>query len=186
MRGDIYISAQGLSATRLDTPLDPQAIALAQADPLTRSSIAIRVVTVESEYGAVDLVAVSTERPMDARLFLAVQNNPQQAWQKVREGAILLSEPLANRLGISAVGGTLTLLTPQGWQSFPIAGIYADYASARGTVRMSMDVYRQLWSDDRLNGVALFLAPGADVDVVTADLRARLRENPRFVHEFPN
>ena len=64
----------------------------------------------------------------------------------------------------------LTLLTPQGWQSFPIAGIYADYASTRGTVRMSLDVYRRMWSDDRLNGVALFLAPGADVDAVTADL----------------
>ena len=102
MRGDIYISAQGFSGTRSNTPLDPQVIDLVQAHPLIQSSAAIRVVTVESEHGPVELVAASTERPMDARLFLAVQENPEQAWQMLRDGAILLSEPLANRLGISS------------------------------------------------------------------------------------
>jgi putative ABC transport system permease protein len=69
-------------------------------------------------------------------------------------------------------------LTPIGWQSFPIAGIYADYASTRGTVRMSLDVYRRLWKDDRLNGLVLFLPPDADVDGVTNDLRGQLTGFP--------
>jgi len=177
MQGDVYIAAQGLSATRLDTPLDPQVIALARAHPLAQSSVAVRVVMVETEHGALDLVAVNVERPMDERLFLAVQENPQQA---MRDGSILISEPLANRLGISAPGGSLALLTPLGWQSFPIAGIYADYASTRGTIRISLDVYRRLWSDVQLNGVVLFLTPGADVDAVTADLRAQLTGFPKI------
>ena len=42
-----------------------------------------------------ELVATSTERPIDPRLYLAVQGNPQIAWDMLREGAILLSEPLA-------------------------------------------------------------------------------------------
>jgi putative ABC transport system permease protein len=180
MQGDLYIAEQGLSTTRPDTPLDPQSIAIAQAHPLIQSSAVVRVVTVESEYGPVDLVAASTDRPLDARLFLAAQDTPQQAWQMMREGAILLSEPLANRLEISAPGATLALLTPDGWESFLIAGIYADYASTRGTVRMSLDVYRRLWRDDQLNGVVLFLASDADIDMVTADLRARLTDFPKI------
>jgi putative ABC transport system permease protein len=116
---------------------------------------------------------------MDERLFLKAQGNPAQAWQMLKEGAILLSEPLASRLGRSATpGGSLALLTPEGWRSFPIAGIYADYASTRGTVRMSLDVYRSLWHDDRINGLALILDPGTDVDAVTADLRAQLAAFP--------
>jgi len=107
-----------------------------------------------------------------------VQDTPEQAWQRVKEGAILLSEPLANRLGISSPGGSLSLLTPDGWNSFPIAGIYADYASTRGTIRMSLDVYRQLWKDDRVNGLALFLKPNMDGDQVTDELRAQLRDFP--------
>jgi putative ABC transport system permease protein len=174
LQGDVYISEQGLSSTRLDTPLDPQAIAIAQAYPQAQSTAAVRVVSVESERGTVDLVAVRAERPMDERLFLAAEKNPQYAWQRMQQGGILLSEPLANRLGISAPGGTLSLLTPKGWQSFSIAGIYADYASTRGTVRMSLDVYRGLWHDDRLNGIVLFLKPGADVDKATTDLRRQL------------
>jgi putative ABC transport system permease protein len=180
MRGDIYISAQGLSATRLDTPLDPDVISVAQGYPLAESSIAIRVSMVESEHGPVELVAASTERPMDARLFLAVRGNPQQAGREMKAGAILLSEPLANRLGISTTGGSLALLTPKGWQSFPIAGIYADYTSTRGTVRMSLDVYRRLWGDERLNGVVLFLLPGSDIDAVTTDLRTQLANFPKI------
>ena len=151
MRGDIYIGERGFSGTRLDTPLDPKVIALAGTYLGTEASLFIRVVTVESEEGSLELVAASMDRPMDPRLFLDVQENPQHAWQMVREGAILLSEPLANRLGISASGGSLKLLTPMGWQPFPIAGIYADYASTRGTVRMSLETYRRLWNDERLN-----------------------------------
>ncbi|MEW6402787.1 MAG: FtsX-like permease family protein [Chloroflexota bacterium] len=179
LRGDVYVSTQGLSATRLDTPLDPRVIDLVRSHPLAESTIAIRVVTVESEHGEMELLAVETERSLDSRLYLAYQESPERTWQMVEDGAILLSEPLANRLGISSPGGTLALLTPRGWQPFPIAGIYADYASTRGTIRMSLNVYRRYWEDDRLNGVALILAPGADVDAVTADLRARLKDYPR-------
>ena len=178
MRADIYISAQGLSSTRLDTPLDPQVIDLVKSQPLIRSDLAIRMVTVESETGPVDLVAVNPELAMDARLFLSAQGSPQQAWQSVKDGAILLSEPLATRLGITALGGTLSLLTPEGWHPFSIAGIYADYASTRGTIRMSRNVYRRLWNDELVNGLALFLTPNADIDSVTANLRARLTDFP--------
>lgn len=178
LQGDIYISTQGLRSNRLDTPLDPEVIELVQAQPEIASSLAIRVVTAESEHGPVDLVAVRASRPMNPRLFLDSQGDPARAWQSVREGAILLSEPLANRLGIFEAGGSLDLLTQRGWRSFAIAGIYADYASTRGTVRMSLDVYRDLWEDDRLNGLALLLKPGSNVDAVTSDLRSRLAGFP--------
>ena len=178
LRGDVYISAQGFNATRSRTPLEPGAIDLVRSHPHVEFSSFMRGVTVESREGPVELLAVSPERPMDDRLFLSAQGGPAQAWQMVTEGAILLSEPLAGRLGITAPGGTLDLLTPEGWRSFPIAGIYADYASTRGTVRMSLDVYRELWDDERLNGMALFLAPEADPDEVTAGLRTQLKDYP--------
>lgn len=182
MQGDIYIADQGFGSARIDTTLDPQVIELAQSHPMIESRVTVRVVTVESKQGPVDLIASDMKRPMDPRLFLATQGDPQQA---LREGAILLSEPLANRLGISAPGGTFDLLTPGGWHSFRIAGIYADYGSTGGTVRMNLDVYRRLWNDDRLNGLVLFLASGADIDSVTADLRDQLSRFPT-VHVNPS
>ncbi len=174
LQGDVYVSTQSLRSNRLDTPLDPEAVDIARSDSAAASTLAVRVVTVESQNGPLDLVAVSTDRPMNPRLFLAAQGTPRQAWESLDQGAVLLSEPLASRLGIKNAGGKIDLLTPQGWKSFPIAGIYADYASTRGTVRMSLDVYRDLWKDEHLNGVVLLLKPGSDADKVTADLRQKL------------
>lgn len=181
LRGDIYIASQGLSAARLDTPLDPRVIERVGSQSLAEYIISIRVLTIESEQGPVELIAATADRQIDSRLFLAAQGGPAAAWQMVRDGGILLSEPLANRLGISEPGGTLSLLTPDGWVPFRIAGIYADYTSTRGTVRMNIDVYRRLWGDDRLNGMALFLPEGADVDVVTSDLRTQLADFPNVL-----
>lgn len=178
IRGDIYISEQSFSSTHLDTPLDPRVIAIAQSHSMIQSSVVVRVVEVESKNGPVGVAAMSTERPPNARLYLQSQGTPQQAWQMVKAGAVLLSEPLASRLGISAPGGSLALLTPEGWHSFPIAGIYTDYASTRGTVRMSLDVYRRLWGDNKLNGLVLFLAPHANIDTVISDLRTQLTNFP--------
>ncbi len=174
LQGDVYVSTQSLRSTRLDTAMDPRAVDIARSDPAAASTMAVRVVTVESKNGPLDLVAVTTNRPMNPKLFLASQGTPRQAWESLKDGAVLLSEPLASKLGITQAGGTIDLLTPQGWKSFPIAGIYADYASTRGTVRMSLDVYRSLWKDDLLNGVVLLLKPGSNPEQVTAALRQKL------------
>jgi putative ABC transport system permease protein len=171
LQGDIYISAPGLSAARLGAPLDPEVVAIARSHPLAQSSAVVRAVSVETESGPVDLVAATPER-FDPRILLS--GNPSTVIQQMKEGAILLSEPLAARLGMTAAGSTFPLLTPDGWVAFPVAGIYADYASTRGTIRMDIDVYRSLWKDNALNGVSLTLLPSANVDSVTADLRSQL------------
>ncbi|MEJ5225985.1 MAG: ABC transporter permease, partial [Anaerolineales bacterium] len=172
LQGDIYIAAQGLSAARLDTPLDPRAADLALAHPQVQSSAFVRVVSVESDFGPIDLVATTPDPLFNTPILL--QGNPQSVVREMKEGAILLSEPLAARLGITTLDAPFRILTPLGWRAFPVAGIYADYASTRGTVRMDIDTYRTLWGDAALNGVSLTLRPGADVDDVTADLRQQL------------
>ncbi|MCS6993681.1 MAG: ABC transporter permease [Anaerolineales bacterium] len=177
LQGDIYIAAEGLSAARLDTPLDARAIEQAQNHPQVASAAYVRVVSVETDFGPVDLVAATPDPWQDTRILL--QGNPQTFVQELKDGAILLSEPLAARLGISSLAEPFRILTPRGWVSFRLAGIYADYASTRGTIRMALETYQSLWGDSRLNGVALTLQPGADVDTVTADLRGRLSQFPR-------
>jgi putative ABC transport system permease protein len=177
MRGDIYIAAEGFSSSRLDTPLDPEVIDMLKSQHIIESSIAIRVAEVESKNGPVQLVATSMERPLDPRLLLKKHGSAEQTWQAVKDGAVLLSEPLANRLGATP-GKSIELLTPQGWRSFLIAGIYADYGSTRGIVRMSLDVYRSLWNDYKLNGLALLLVPKSNVDAATAILQKQLINFP--------
>ncbi|MCX7853029.1 MAG: ABC transporter permease, partial [Caldilineales bacterium] len=174
LRGDIYISVAGFSANRPDEPLPPEVVALVRGYPGAAGTAGLRVVGVESAYGPLELVAVDPDTALNPRLLVQTQGTPAQVAEAFRQGAVILSEPLANHLGIERPGGALDLLTPQGWRSFPIVAIETDYASTRGTVRMSLAVYRRLWNDERLNGLTLFLPEGADIEAVTADLRRRL------------
>ena len=44
-----------------------------------------------------------------------------------------------------------------------MAGIYYDYATERGTVLMSRDVYERHWDDRGRTSVAAYVAPGQDL-----------------------
>ena len=92
----------------------------------------------------------------------------------MQSGGVLISEPLANRLGMKQAGGEIRLYTPRGWQAFPVIGIFYDYASSEGTVMMALETYRSLWQDTALTALALRLEPGASGDQVTRALQDRL------------
>lgn len=99
----------------------------------------------------------------------------------MQAGAVLVSEPLTLRVPIPRRGGTVVLETPQGRRIFPVAGVYYDYASSRGTILMEMGVYRSIWQDNTVTAAGLHLEPGADVEQVSAALQAGLAGYQRTV-----
>ena len=62
----------------------------------------------------------------------------------MRQGAVLVSEPFAFRHGLPSRGGTVELLTDRGLRSFPVAGVFYDYATEQGLVLLSRNVYERL------------------------------------------
>ena len=63
------------------------------------------------------------------------------------------------------------LQTDAGLRPFPIAGVTVDF-DVRSVVFIDDAVYRQWYDDDRISAIALFVAPGVDVDAKVAELRA--------------
>ena len=175
LQGDIYISAPGGSNTEPGPPLDPAVLARVQNEGGVESLGLLRNLMVESPQGPMRLDAIDNYRNMDVDLLLAADGSPSEIWQAVAQGAVLVSEPLANRLALPQRGGELMLFTPQGITAFPIAGIYYDYTSPQGAVRMDLDVFRELWADDAINGIALTLGADVDVDQITEELRRDLQ-----------
>jgi len=84
---------------------------------------------------------------------------------------VILSEVLAGRMGVKA-GDALTILTPSGERSFPVVGLFYDYATDGGKLVMDRSLYRTLWDDDTTTVIAVYVAPGADAGSV----RRRLDE----------
>jgi len=173
LMGDVYVSAPSLTSSQATTPLDPGVLDIIDEWPGIARVDTLRTATVESPDGPVSVFGVQNpdfgERP-----FLSADGPPEAIWQAMQSGAAVVSEPYANRTGLSQRGGAVTLHTDQGPREFPIAGIYYDYVSSQGTVSLSLDTYRQFWNDDALTAVALRLSPGTGVDAVVRNLQAAL------------
>jgi putative ABC transport system permease protein len=89
---------------------------------------------------------------------------------------LLLSEVLADRLNVEA-GRQLELPTPSGPKTFPVAGIFYDYATDGGKIVMDRATYRRWWpDDDAVTVFPVYLSPHADADRVRTAIQRRLAE----------
>ena len=169
VRADIYVSAPGV-ADSLERRLDPQVIEALLAVPGIAAHSEGRRVTVAASAGPVDLNAVRLV-PASYPGFRFTRGDPQRAWPQFRQGAVLISEPLAWRLSLG-VGDTLTLETASGLRPFNVAGIYREYGNDRGEVLMDLGHYQSWWQDPGIAALGLYLSPGT----TTAQAVQALRE----------
>jgi putative ABC transport system permease protein len=92
----------------------------------------------------------------------------------VASGAIpvYVSEPMVSLYG-AAPGTLLVLPLPDGRRAeVAVRGVWRDYARQHGAIAMPLEDYRRLTGDERVNDMALWLAPGADTGAVQRGLRA--------------
>jgi putative ABC transport system permease protein len=173
LSGDVYIGPPG-SLSLTDLSIEPEVIDLVEDYPGVVRADILRSVTVDSPNGPINIGA--NNNPVDGaeQIYLWVDGPPLEAWEKVQNGAILVSEPLARRLGLPLRGGSLTLFTDRGPHEFTIAGIYYDYSSSQGAVIMWLEQYRHFWEDDGITAAALMLTPGTDADQVVERLQQEI------------
>jgi putative ABC transport system permease protein len=88
---------------------------------------------------------------------------------------VIVSEVLARTLGLS-LGGQLRLMTPAGERSFPITGVFYDYATDGGKVVMDRSLYHRLWQDDATTVFGVYVAAKQDVGLVRQRIIERLGE----------
>jgi putative ABC transport system permease protein len=127
---------------------------------------------VKQQIVPIRLVAFSRDLSGPKRRYRSAIGDWQQTWDAVREGAILINEPMANRFGLR-VGDQVRIQTDRGEEAFSIAGVTVDF-DVRPTVFMDDAVYRRLYDDDRISAIALFVAPGVDVDAKVQEIRSAL------------
>ncbi|HEX6018396.1 MAG TPA: ABC transporter permease [Burkholderiaceae bacterium] len=96
-------------------------------------------------------------------------------WQD--DDAVFVSEPAAALYGWR-VGERIELPLPAGARPLRVAGIWRDYARQFGALVIRPSVWREHGGDDRLNEVALWLAPGADAGAVSERLRGLAGDVP--------
>jgi putative ABC transport system permease protein len=80
-------------------------------------------------------------------------------WDKVRRGAVVVTESFARRFGVRA-GGRIALQGREGPREFAVEAVFRDYTSEHGVVLMDRDAYIRLTGDRTINTVGVYLDPG--------------------------
>ncbi len=163
LRADVYVSSPAETGTRPVGHLSPDLAEKLKALPGVEAVETYRGVEVQSEYGTVLLSVVDARRQRDARLYRFASGGPGQIWDSVIGGGVIVSEPFAYRHNIPSHGGSLTLITDRGPETFPVEAIYYDYATDRGTVLMSENVFLSRWEDPGVSSFGVFFKRGADL-----------------------
>ncbi len=173
LQGDVYITTPGVTAADNTGTLDPAVVQAVETWPDAGRIRTLRRALVDSPQGPVQVAAVDVLTYGPA-LFASATGTPEEMWAQVQQGGVLVSEPYANRVSLPRRGGQVTLETPAGLRTFPVVGIYYDYASSAGIVLMALDNYRRLWGDPAVTALSLDLEAELDVDAVANALSARL------------
>jgi putative ABC transport system permease protein len=119
LQGDIYISAPSLTATTSSTPVEGSALRIMRQRPEIERLDVLRSVDVDSPQGPVHIAATDNLSVGLERIYYALDVPREQIWPRLLEGAVLVSEPFANRLGLPRHAAVVTLDTPNGPQQFP-------------------------------------------------------------------
>lgn len=167
---DLYARSAATSTTADQAFLPPDFVAAAAGVPgVARvQALRVRALTLAPERPSVSLVA----RPLDAparQLPMVEPPRPPVAG----EVGVYVSEAMVSLYG-AAPGGALVLpIGPGGSTTVRVLGVWRDYARQFGAVAIDGADYRRLTGDDRVNDLALWLAPDAAVADVQAALRTR-------------
>ena len=185
LEADLYVAAPSLVASRPDgefpRDLAPRILAV---EGVTRVD-ASRSVQVFLEGGPVRLSAGETlvatdaspgegrreggERHRSNRELLASVGPHAMDRYRAGEG-VLVSEPFATHRGVGP-GDRVVLPGDREPVSLSILGVYRDYGTEAGAIRLARSLYDLHWDDPNLTSLAVHLDPGADEDGVTDRIR---------------
>jgi putative ABC transport system permease protein len=176
IRADIYVSTPSFRRARREAVLGDDVIATLASHPGVVHVDRLRQFFASSGGRRFSLSGIDAGVPVEGR-FALLEGDLSEAIPALERGAVLVGEPLARKAGLG-LGDALVVAGPDGPISLPIAGIYYDYSSELGSAFVDLATLESLFGPGPIGSVALYLKPGADVDVVVDELKRELRGVP--------
>ena len=170
---DLYARSAGSGSSAEQAWLPPDFAARAQAVPGVERVLPSRTRTLQlsPDQPGVSLISRPLPAPQDA-LPLLQAPLPASVVQAGEVG-VFVSEAMVSLYG-AELGSRLTLPLAGAQVPVRVRGVWRDYARQFGAVAMDEADYRRITGDERLNDLALWLAPGASAAAVQDGLRALL------------
>ncbi|HEX9051125.1 MAG TPA: FtsX-like permease family protein, partial [Anaeromyxobacter sp.] len=174
LRADVYVTTPSWRRARSEATLEPDVVARLRAFPEAAAVDFLRQVQAFAGGRRVSVSGVDAASPGAERRVELLSGDARGAMRALREGAALVSEPLARREGL-APGGRLRVRGPAGEVALPVAGVYRDYGAEAGAALVDLRTFARIFGEGLPSNAALSLAPGHDAEAAVARLRAELR-----------
>ena len=176
MRADLVVSSSHIESGFLEAPVSDELVhGLARIDGIT-TAVGERGADWQYGDGAITIDAYDPAyftSPEFGQWPLTGRGVPD-LWEAVARGdAAVISSNFARNLH-AGVGDTITLDSPDGPVALKVVGVVTHFASPRGTVEMSRDVYKRHWHDDKITRAFVRTDPKADQAAVRAAIAQQL------------
>ncbi|MBP2688503.1 MAG: transporter rane protein, partial [Deltaproteobacteria bacterium] len=179
LRADIYVSSAEDRRGPERIPLPPDLIEGVSTAPGVYQVALVSRVILESPSGFTELFVMRIPREsFDAFRFR--EGDAQTAWEAMRGGAVIVSDPYAYRHGLRK-GDTVRLRTDRGEREFPVAGVYYDYSSDQGLVGILGETYERFWDDRGVDSIGIRLLPGTPADAAIGRIREIAGDRPVLI-----
>ena len=179
LRSDIYVSSAEDRRGPERTPLPPDLIEGVSSAPGVHQVALVSRMTLESASGFTELFVMRIPRETFGA-FRFREGDARTAWEAMRGGAVMVSDPYAYRHGLRK-GDTVRLRTDRGEREFPIAGVYYDYSSDQGLVGILGETYERFWDDRGVDSIGVRLLPGTPADATIGRIREIAGDRPVLI-----
>ena len=132
-----------------------------------------------------DRMALAAIRADGPRSFVFVEGHQAELMRRFRtERCVIVSESFARRWHIDR-GEPLDIATPSGNVALPVLAIFYDYTRDQGLVFMTDKNFAQLFHDDRINSIGVYLNRDTNPENIAADFRKQFNQRGEFAI-YPN
>jgi putative ABC transport system permease protein len=181
LTADVYVAPPATGINASNATIAPSVVADFEALPdvsdVTRfRRVSVDFRTADAEYRPASLLAIRSNRERSARTFVWTLRPADGLWASMAgQDEVQVSEPFANKYGITPQNNRLLLRTDQGERAFQVVAVYYDYASDAGVIVMRHETYRRYWEDDQISSLALYVDPTkvSDLGAFVDQLRRR-------------
>jgi putative ABC transport system permease protein len=177
LKGDLYISPE---TTKWDHPLPESLMKEMEQDPRVDALERYSTINVFLEGKPVKLRVMESQILERRARFHFMKGDKDLAWEKLRNGGVFISEPLAFKFHLG-LGDFVTLDSPDGPHKLKVVAITRDYSSDQGTVQIDREEYKKIWKDDRTQSIALFLKPRVSSAEVKKSIAAKFKGLDRAI-----
>jgi putative ABC transport system permease protein len=181
LTADVYVAPPATGINASNATIAPSVVADFEALPdvsdVTRfRRVSVDFRTADAEYRPASLLAIRSNRERSARTFVWTLRPADGLWASMAgQDEVQVSEPFANKYGITPQNNRLLLRTDQGERAFRVVAVYYDYASDAGVIVMRHETYRRYWQDAQISSLALYVNPAqvSDLGAFVDQLRRR-------------